>query len=81
MWGGGGGGGIHVEGGAHTRQSMATARVFFFKGGAGASPRIERSEPSIKRSKPRQRKVWRPTHKAVHTQGGVWPLQESCYLR
>ena len=21
------------------------------------------------------------THKAVHTQGGLWPTQESCYLR
>ena len=26
-------------------------------------------------------KVWRSTHKAVHTQGGLWPLQESCYKR
>ena len=26
-------------------------------------------------------KVWQSTHKAVHTQGGLWPPQESCYLR
>ena len=26
-------------------------------------------------------KVWRSTHKAVHTQSGLWPPQESCYLR
>ena len=25
--------------------------------------------------------VWRSTHKAVHTQGGLWPPQEFCYLR
>ena len=31
--------------GAHTRRSVATAGVLLFKGGAGAGPRNERSEP------------------------------------
>ena len=26
-------------------------------------------------------KGWQCTHKVVHTQGGLWPPQESCYLR
>ena len=42
---------------------MAYAGVLLFKGGAGAGPRVERSEP-------KQGVVWRCTHKAVHTQGG-----------
>ena len=41
-----GGGCIHTEGGAHTRQFVATAGVLLFKGSAGAGPRVERSEPS-----------------------------------
>ena len=36
---------VHTQGGAHTRQSVATGGVLLFKGGAGAGPRIERSEP------------------------------------
>ena len=63
---------------------MATARVLLFKGGAGAGPRVERSEP-------KQGVVWRSTskgtytrryiHKAVHTHGGPWPPLESCYFK
>ena len=34
-------------GGAHTRQPVATAGVVLFKGGAGAGPRVERSEPFV----------------------------------
>ena len=30
---------------------MATAGVLLFKGGAGAGPRVERSEPSVEQSK------------------------------
>ena len=44
---------VHTQGGAHKRRSVATAGVMLFKGGAGAGPRVERSEPSVKRSKPR----------------------------
>ena len=29
---------------------MATAGVLLFQGGAGAGPRVERSEPSVKQS-------------------------------
>ena len=32
---------------------MATAGVMLFKGGAGAGPRVERSEPSVERSEPK----------------------------
>ena len=32
---------------------MATARVMLFKGGAGAGPRVERSDPSGERSEPK----------------------------
>ena len=44
---------------------MATTRVLRFKRGAGNGPRVERSEP-------RQVKIWRSTHKAMHTQGGAY---------
>ena len=64
---------VHTEGGAHKRRSVATAGVLLFKGGAGAGPRVERSEP--------ERGGGGCTHKAVHTQGGLWPPHESCYLR
>ena len=37
---------VHTQGGAHTRRSVATAGVLLFKGGAGASPLVERSELS-----------------------------------
>ena len=29
---------VHTQGGAHTRRSVATARVLLFKGGAGLAP-------------------------------------------
>ena len=35
---------VHTQGGAHTRRSVATAGVLLFKGGAGAGPRVKRSE-------------------------------------
>ena len=41
---------VHTQGGAHKRRSVATAGVMLFKGGAGAGPRVERSEPSVERS-------------------------------
>ena len=37
----------------------------YFGGDAGAGPQVERSEPLVQRSRPRQGKVWRFTHKAV----------------
>ena len=61
---------VHTQGGAHTRQSVATAGVLLFTGGAGAGPRSERSEASVERSEPQQRVRLCP-HKAVHTQGGA----------
>ena len=36
---------VHTQGGAHTRRSVATARVLLFKDGVEAGPRIEQSEP------------------------------------
>ena len=44
---------VHTQGGAHKRRSVATAGVMLFKGGAGAGPRVERSEPSVERSEPK----------------------------
>ena len=38
---------VHTEGGTHKRRSVATAGVMLFKGGAGAGPRVERSEPKV----------------------------------
>ena len=38
---------VHTQGSAHKRQPVATAEVMLFKGGAGAGPRIERSEPKV----------------------------------
>ena len=55
---------VHTQGGAHTRRYMATAGALLYKGGAGAGPRFERSEP-------KQGVVWRSTHNAVHTQVGT----------
>ena len=74
-----------TQGNAHTRRYAATAGVLLFKGGgAWVAPRVERSEV-------KQGEVWWSTHKAVYTrwrthkavptQGGVWPPQESGYLR
>ena len=36
---------VHTQGGAHKRRSVATVGVLLFKGGVGAGPRVERSEP------------------------------------
>ena len=41
---------VHTQGGAHTRRCTqkavcSSAGVLLFKGGAGAGPRVERSEP------------------------------------
>ena len=55
---------VHTQGGAHRRRSVATVGVLLFRGGAGAGPRVERSEPGHWGG-------WRSTHKAVHTQGGA----------
>ena len=38
---------VHTQGSAHKRWSVATAGVMLFKGGAGAGPRVERSEPKV----------------------------------
>ena len=35
---------MHTQGGAHNTRSVATAGVLSFKWGAGAGPRVERSE-------------------------------------
>ena len=64
---------------------MATAGVLLFKGGAGVGARVERSGLSVERSEPQgmfgcPHTTW-CIHKVVHTQGGLWPPQESCYLR
>ena len=45
---------MHTQGGAHTRRCTqkavcSSAGVLLFKGGAGAGPRVERSEPSVER--------------------------------
>ena len=37
----------HRQGGTHTKRSVATAGVMLFEGGAGAGPRVERSEPKV----------------------------------
>ena len=31
----------------------------------------------VARGRPKQGEIWRSTHKAVHTQGSLWPPQES----
>ena len=38
---------VHTQGGTHKGRSVATAGVMFLKGGAGAGPRVERSEPKV----------------------------------
>ena len=55
---------VHTQGGAHTRQSVATAGVLIFKGVVGAGACVERSEP-------KQGVVQQCTNKAVHTQGSA----------
>ena len=64
---------------------MATARVLFFKGGArGWPPRqAKRAEAMGGLAVHTQDGAYTRwcTHQAMHTQGGLWPLQESCYLR
>ena len=60
-----------IQGGAHKRRSVATAGVLSFKGGAGASARIEQSEPCVERSKPEHGVVCWSTGLAVHTQCGA----------
>ena len=42
---------VHTQGGAHTRWS--TKGFLFFKVGAVAGPRVERSEPSVERREPK----------------------------
>ena len=83
----GGGSAMHTQRGAYIRQSVATARVLLFKGGAGAGPCIEQSEPSVQRSELRctmcvervdGAHTRRCIRKAGHRQGGPWPPQESC---
>ena len=68
---------------------MATVGVLLFKGGAGLAREL--SEVSYLSS---ETSYWEGsaihtqggaytrqcTHKAVHKQGGVWALHESCYL-
>ena len=70
---------VHTQGGAHTRRSVATAGVLLFTGGAGLAPAS--SEESRSKGRFGGTHTRRGIHKAVHTQGGLWPLQESCYLR
>ena len=75
---------VHTEGGAHKRRSVATAGVLLLKGGTGAGPRVERSEPKhgglAVRTQGGAHTRWY-TQKAVHTKGGLWPPEESCNLR
>ena len=83
---------VHTQDKAHTRRSMATARVLLFKGVARAGPRIKRSKPSFKQSSQGAQCVWeglaqgsaytrRCTHKAVHTQGGAHPRWSAATAR
>ena len=51
---------VHTQGGAHKRRPVAIAGVLIFKGGAGAGPHIQQSEP-------KQGVVWQSTGKAAHT--------------
>ena len=75
----------HTQGCAHRRRFVTTVGVLLFNGGAGASPRVERSEP-------KHGEGWWSTHKAVyytrwcthkvvHAECGLRPPQKSCYLR
>ena len=61
---------------------MAAVGVLLFKGGARAGPRVQQSELQARFGYPHTEGGQRGcAHKAVHTQGGLWPPQESCYLR
>ena len=69
---------VHTQGGAHKRRSVATAGVLLCKRGAGLAPAS--SEASRSRGLVGAPQARRYTHKAQHTKGGLWLLQESCYL-
>ena len=47
---------VHTQGGAHTKRSVATAGVMLFRGGAGAGPCVERSEPYVEQCQLRRGK-------------------------
>ena len=64
---------VYTQGDAHKRRSVATTRVFLFKGGAGESPASTEASCSAR--------TRRCIHKAVHTRSGWSPPWESCYLR
>ena len=76
---------VHTQGGAHTRRCLATARVLLFKGGCLCWPprgakRAEARGGLAVHTQSGAYTRW-CTHNAVHTQGGLWLLQEFCYLR
>ena len=69
---------VHPQGGARTRRSVVTAGVLLFRGDAGAGNR--QAKRAVYRWQRAEAQFWRSTHKAVHTQGGLWPRHEICYL-
>ena len=62
---------VYTQGGAHKRRSVAIAGVLLLNGGPGLSPTSSEASRS-----PHTRRC---IHKAVHTKGGLWPSEESCY--
>ena len=58
---------------------VAILGVLSFQEGAGASPHFEGCEPSVERNM-RGAQVFCSGF-VLHTQGGLQPPQESCYLR
>ena len=80
---------VHTQGGAQIRRSMAAAGFLLFKGVGGLAPASSKASRLWSAASSREGLAvhtqggacTRPcTHKAVHTQGGLWPPQESCYL-
>ena len=65
---------MHTQGGAHIGRSVATAGILILKGGVGAGPQVEQSEP-------KQGEVGQSRHKAVHAQGGAHTRQSVATAR
>ena len=73
---------VQTQGGARTRRLVATTQVLSFKWGARAGQWVGRSQPKCTMCVGRvgSGHTRRCIHKAMHTQGGLRPRQESCYL-
>ena len=54
---------VHTQGGAHNKQSVATAQVLLFRGCVGVSPASSEASRSLD--------TRRCIHRAVHIQGGA----------